>query len=107
MSDKAVKCVKEDVRNWKLQLKVDKHLADLANMFNAKIQGWINYYGRFYKSELVQVLRYVNQCILKWVRRKYKKRKHKRRAEYWLGKVAQRDTTLFAHWRFGVLPTVG
>lgn len=107
MSDKAVKCVKEEVRSWKLQLKVDKHLSDLANMFNAKIQGWINYYSRFYKSELVQALRYVNQCILKWVRRKYKKRKHKRRAEYWLGKVAQRDTTLFAHWRFGVLPTAG
>lgn len=107
MSDKATKAVKEEVRSWKLQLKVDKQLVDIAKMFNAKIQGWINYYGHFYKSELVQTLRYVNQCLIKWVRRKYKKRKHRRRAEYWLGRIAQRDRNLFAHWRFGVLPTAG
>jgi hypothetical protein len=65
MSDEAVAKVKEEVCGWKLQLKVDKQLNDIANMFNANIQGWINYYGRFYKSELVQVLRYVNQCIVK------------------------------------------
>jgi hypothetical protein len=107
MSNKAVKRVKEAVNEWKLQLKVDKQLKDIAYMYNANIQGWIAYYGRFYKSELVQVLRYVNQCIIKWVRRKYKKLKHRRRAEYWLGNIAKRDTRLFAHWKFGVLPTAG
>ena len=107
MSDKAVKRVKEEVNGWKLQLKFDKHINDLANMFNANIQGWINYYGRFYKSELVQVLRYINQCIIKWVRRKFKKRKHRRAAEHWLGRVAQRERYLFAHWQFGVLPAAG
>lgn len=85
-------------RSWKLQLKVDKRLSDIVNMFNAKIQGWINYYGHFYKSELVQALRYVNQYLIKWVRRKYKKRKHRRRAEYWLGRVELCDRNLFAHW---------
>ena len=107
MSDKAAKRVKEEVNAWKLQLKVDKHINDIANMFNANIQGWINYYGRFYKSELIQVLRYINGCIVKWVRRKFKKRKHRRRAEHWLGGIAQRDRTLFAHWKFGVLPAAG
>jgi group II intron reverse transcriptase/maturase len=107
MSDKAVKRVKEEVNAWKLQLKADKHINDIANMFNANIQGWINYYGRFYKSELIQVLRYINGCIVKWVRRKFKKRKHRRLAEHWLGCVAQRDRYLFAHWQFGVLPAAG
>lgn len=107
MSNRAAKGVKEVVRSWHLQVKVDKQLKDLANMFNAIIQGWINYYGRFYKSELVQVLRYINQCLIKWVRSKFKKRKHRRRAEYWLGQVAKRDMRLFAHWKFGVLPTAG
>ena len=107
MSDKAVKRVKEEVNAWKLQLKADKHINDIASMFNANIQGWINYYGRFYKSELIQVLRYINGCIVKWVRRKFKKRKHRRQAEHWLGEVAQRDKLLFAHWQFGVLPAVG
>jgi len=105
ISDKAIKAIKEEVRSWKLQLNVSKSLNDLANIFNAQIQGWISYYGHFYKSELVYTLRYINQCLVKWVRKKYKRRKHRRQAEYWLGRIAHRDKTLFAHWRYGVLPT--
>ena len=29
------------------------------------------------------------------------------RAEHWLGAVARRDRNLFAHWKFGILPSVG
>ena len=43
--------------------------------------------------------------IIYWVRRKYKKRNAKRRAEYWLGNIAKREKNLFAHWKFGILPT--
>jgi len=107
MSGKAVKSLKEEVRGWKLQLKVSKSLNDIAGMFNSHIQGWISYYGNFYRSELVYFLRYINQCLVKWVRRKYKRLKHRRRAEYWLGKIARRDKNLFVHWRYGVLPTAG
>lgn len=104
ISDKAKKAIRKEVRSWRLQLKADKALEDISNMFNKKIQGWINYYGHFYKSEMYSVLRYINSCLIKWVRRKYKKRKHRRKAEYWLGAVAQRDRKLFAHWRYGILP---
>jgi len=107
VSDKAKKAIREEVRSWRLQLKSDKDLQDIANMFNAKIQGWINYYAHFYKSELYSVLRYVNKCLVKWVRRKYKKRRARRKAEHWLGQVAQRNRTMFAHWRFGILPAAG
>lgn len=104
ISDKAKKAIRKEVRSWRLQLKADKALEDISNMFNKKIQGWINYYGHFYKSEMYSVLRYINSCLIKWVQRKYKKRKHRRKAEYWLGAVAQRDRKLFAHWRYGILP---
>lgn len=107
ISEKAKKAIRKEVRNWKLQLKVDKSLRDIANMFNKKIQGWINYYTHFYKSGMYSVLRYINKSLVKWVRRKYKKRKHRRRAEYWLGSIALRDRNLFAHWKFGILPTAG
>jgi group II intron reverse transcriptase/maturase len=107
ISEKAKKAIRKEVRRWRLQLKVDKDLWDIANMFNKKIQGWINYYTHFYKSETYEVFRYINGCLVKWVRRKYKKRKHRRRAEYWLGSIAKRDRKLFAHWKFGILPTAG
>lgn len=107
ISNKAKNSIRKEARSWKLQLKVDKSLRDIANMFNAKIQGWINYYSHFYKSELYSVLRYINNCLVKWVRRKFKKRRARRKAEHWLGTVAQRDRRLFAHWKFGILPAAG
>lgn len=105
MSDKAQKAVRKEIRNWKLQLKSDKTLKDIANMFNSKIQGWINYYSHFYKSEVIYTLNYINRCLVKWVRRKYKKRNSRKRAINWLREIAKRDTKLFAHWKYGILPT--
>jgi group II intron reverse transcriptase/maturase len=104
ISDKAQKAIREKVRDRKLALKADKSLQDIANMFNSKIQGWLNHYTYFYKSEIYDVLRYINNCLVKWVRRKYKKQKARRKAEYWLGQVARRDTKLFAQWKFGIVP---
>lgn len=63
ISDKAKKSIRKEVRSWKLQLKVDKSLEDISNMFNRKIQGWINYYGHFYRSEMNGVLRYINEKL--------------------------------------------
>jgi group II intron reverse transcriptase/maturase len=107
VADKAKKAIRKEIRSWRLQLKADKDIEDLANMFNSKIQGWMNYYMRFYKSEMYSLLRYINQCLVKWVRRKYKKRKARRKAEHWLGKIAQRERRLFAHWKIGILPSAG
>ena len=42
-----------EVRSWHLARRSDKALDDLARMFNSIVQGWINYYWRFYKSELL------------------------------------------------------
>lgn len=84
MGEKAKKTIRKEVRGWKLQLTSDKDLKDIANMFNKQIQGWINYYTHFYKSEIYDVLRYINGCLAKWVRRKFKKRKARRKAEHWL-----------------------
>ena len=105
MSDKAQKAVRKEIRSWKLQLKSDKTLEDMANMFNSKIQGWINYYSHYYKTEVIYTLNYINRCLVKWVRRKYKKRGSRKRATNWLREIAKRDKKLFAHWKFGILPT--
>ncbi|SNS31374.1 group II intron reverse transcriptase/maturase [Anaerovirgula multivorans] len=107
MGEKAKKAIRKEIRGWKLQLKSDKSLNDVANMFNKQIQGWINYYTYFYKSEFYDVLRYINNRLVEWVRRKYKKRKARRRAEHWLGEIAKRDRKRFAHWKLGILPAAG
>jgi len=52
ISNKAAKGIRQRSRRWCWPLRSDKSLEDLSRMFNPIIQGWINYYGRYYKSAL-------------------------------------------------------
>ncbi len=93
-------------RSWRLPCRTDKDLIDLAHMFNPVIRGWIGYYGSYHKSALFPVFRQLNLALGTWARRKYKRLKgHRRRASQWLGNLARRDPSLFAHWQLlGVKP---
>jgi len=105
ISDKAKKTIRKEIRSWKLQLKSDKSINDLSLMFNNKIRGWVNYYSHYYKSEVYSILEYANQCLTKWVKRKYKKNS-RRKAAMWLRRIASRDKKLFVQWEMGILPAV-
>lgn len=103
VSDKAAKAIKKEIRSWRIHARSDKSLADIARMFNAKVQGWINYYGNYYKSAMYPFLMNIERNLVRWATRKYKKLKgHNTRARHWLGGIAQREPKLFAHWRIGL-----
>ena len=107
VSQKACKAMKETTRSWKLRMRSDKTLQDLAKMYNPVVQGWINYYGGYYKSALYPVLRHLNQTLTKWACRALKRfKRHRRQARHWLGQIAKQRPSLFAHWRL-VRPEVG
>jgi RNA-directed DNA polymerase len=100
VSRKAVKSMHQTMRDWHLHLRSDKTLEDLSRMFNPIPQGWINYYGSYYKSALYPVFRHLDHILVRWAMRKYKKlRGHQRRAGYWLRRIAQNEPSLFAHWQ--------
>jgi RNA-directed DNA polymerase len=108
ISNSAKKTIGQEIRSWKVHLRSDKTLEDISRMFNPNLRGWINYYSKYYKSELYCVLRHFNEVLTRWAMRKYKKlRGHKRRAEYRLGKIAIEHPKLFAHWQFGLRPATG
>jgi len=99
MSNKAGKAIREEIRSWNLCRRSDKALEDLAKMFNAKIRGWINYYGAYYKSQMYPTLRQIDRKLVLWATRKYKKlRGHKRRASHMMVRIAKQQRELFAHW---------
>ena len=105
VSKDAVKAMSREVRSWHLARRSDKTLDDLARMFNSIVQGWINSYGRYYKSGLLSFLRRLNRHLARWACRKFKRlRRRERRAMAWLAEVARRAPRLFAHWRFGARP---
>ena len=78
----------------------------IARQNNPLLRGWIEYYGRYAPSALYPILRYVNQMLLAWVMRKFKRFKaHKIRASRFLQKLAQENAGLFVHWRIGMTGT--
>jgi len=94
-----------ELRSWRINRRSDKTLDDLAQMVNIVVQGWINYYGRFYRSELHPLLKRINTYLVRWAKRKFKRlRGSYPRARQWLVSVARREPKLFAHWRLGVGP---
>jgi RNA-directed DNA polymerase len=103
VADKAGKAMRAEIRSWRLHLRSDKSIEDLSRMFNPKVRGWLQYYGRYYRSALYPIMRQLDRSLARWAYRKYKKlRGHLRRATHWLARISRRDPGLFAHWQMGV-----
>ena len=109
ISAKAAQAIRQTIRAWRMaSTRNNQRLEDLARLTNPVVRGWMNYYGRFYRSKCVQVLRHLNEALAQWVRRKYKRFKRRERASmHWLGRIARRDPELFVLWQLGVRPEAG
>lgn len=104
MSPSAAQSARQDIRSWRLQLKSDKSLEDLARTFNPVISGWVNYYCQFHASAFNAVSQHINRAIARWAMRKFKSlHGHKVRANEWVERKAQEWPQLFAHWRKGFI----
>ncbi len=101
VSKKALKAMRQEIRlRWKLHLRSDLSLEELAEKYNPVIRGWIQYYGKFYKTELISLANYINMRLVKWARRKYLSLKiHKQSAYDWLVRVYNANPTLFEYWK--------
>jgi RNA-directed DNA polymerase len=106
VSEKAAKAMRQRIRRWRLHHRNDLELDDLARWTQPIVRGWVRYYGRFHASALRRALRTLDEFLVRWAQRKYKRlRAYKRRAWQWLWRVHARQPDLFAHWAVGV--TVG
>lgn len=105
ISSKATKAIVAEVRSWRIHRKSEKELADLSRMFNPQIRGWTNYFSRYYPSALQRTFRSLNERLIRWTQRKYKRfRTRKGQAAAWLRQQARQQPSLFAHWQAGVVP---
>jgi len=108
VSNRSKKKMRQELRKWRIHLRSDKSLTDISRMINPMLRGWINYYGKFYKSELYCVFIHLNRILVRWAERKYKRLKgHSRKAGYWMGNIARREPSLFCHWQWGLKPSAG
>jgi RNA-directed DNA polymerase len=102
----AIKRIGKTIRSWRLNLRSDLAFSELIQRINIYTRGWINYYGRYYKSALYPVLRRINGYLVRWAMRKYKRLKHRRKqASALLEDIAKRHPRYLAHWQFGAVPS--
>jgi RNA-directed DNA polymerase len=105
ISTKAAKAIVAEVRSWKLHRRSDLELHDLSRNFNAKIRGWVAYYGRYGRTALRQALRPLNRRLVLWAQKKYKRlRRRPGHSSEWLQRLARSCPMLFAHWAAGFAP---
>lgn len=108
ISKDAKKSIYQEVRSWHLLWMTNQSISNLALKYNPIIRGWLNYYGKYGKKELARVLEHLNLHLLYWVRRKYRKYKWKpRKASRYLRRIAHHSSSLFEHWKVGIMPMAG
>ncbi len=106
ISDDAAKAIRNTIRRWRLHLQSGLALGDLARSINVTVRGWINYYRRFYPSALLRSLDRINEYLVRWAMRKYKRLRRRPRAAWELVACARkREPELFAHWQSGAAPS--
>jgi len=98
----ALKSMRKKIRELGVRKRTELPLAEIADRINPLLRGWMNYYGRYAPSALASLLRYVNQTLLAWVMRKFKRfNGHKTRASRFLQRLSGQSPGLFVHWRPG------
>jgi RNA-directed DNA polymerase len=84
---------------WKIRLRSDFELKEIATQINPVIRGWINYYGKFYGSEMRKLGRYLDEELARWLSRKHLRLRLTRGTVFrWLRKINKSSPKLFAHW---------
>lgn len=103
ISDKAKKSIRQRIRRWRIHLWSGATLATIAREINPVIRGWIQYYGRYLRSEVRNAVQNVDVYLVRWAMGKYKRfRGRKRRASSWLARIRGDWRNLFAHWAAGL-----
>ncbi len=102
ISESSKKKIISEIRSTKFQRWTNRSIDEIAEFFNAKIRGWINYYGKFRKHRLNSVFRIFERRLIEWARRRYKRLgKSYIKASKWFYRFKKNHNELFEHWRRG------
>jgi RNA-directed DNA polymerase len=100
ISPEALKAKGDRLRELRIHRQTTLSLDDLARWLNPIIAGWMNYYGRYYRSALYPLLRRVSLYLRRWAGKKYKRLQSYTRFKRWWTGLLDREPGLFAHWQW-------
>jgi group II intron reverse transcriptase/maturase len=102
ISRKSENKIAEEIRKSEFHRWTNSSIYRIAEAFNPKIRGWINYYGKFRMHKLMRIFRIFNWRLIKWAVKRYGRfgnSMHK--AGRWLRNLAISYPGLFVHWQYG------
>jgi len=103
VSTAALNAMRETIRDLGIRRKTHVSMDDIARKINPLLRGWIEYYGRYSRTALGPILRYVNQTVLAWLMRKFKRfMRLKTKAGRFLERLSRECPGLFIHWKIGM-----
>jgi len=94
------KRIVEEINRFKIQMWSESTIEQIADTLYSKLQGWINYYGKFRKWLFLNVFRRLSFRLVQWAQHKYKLSGIKKSYQ-WLENYQREHPNLFVHWRYG------
>ena len=99
-SEDAIKKMNGQVKSWRLHRLTGHTIGEIAREINPVIRGWMQYYGKFYKSELYPLLYRINDYLVRWMRKKYRRVRPLKKAERAWKRLMSQYPMLFPHWQW-------
>ena len=100
MSTEALKAKGVRLRSLRIHRATTMTLNDLAAWLNPIVAGWMNYYGRFYRSAMNPLLQRVNSYLRRWAGKKYRRLQPYNNFRRWWAGLIDRQPNLFAQWKW-------
>ena len=96
-SMKALRRITQTIKSWRIHRSTADDLRVFAQLYNAVLRGWIEYYGKFwYRNSSYRLWSATQSRLLKWMKAKY--RIATRQAQRRLALARAENPRLFAHW---------
>lgn len=104
VSKEAQKSMRAKTKKCNWRNRTELSIEAIAEGYDSVLQGWLNYYGKYTRSELYTVWNHFNKTLVAWAMSKYKPlRNRKMKAAAFIAGIAKEQPELFAHWRVGMI----
>jgi RNA-directed DNA polymerase len=100
ISKQALNKISREVRSWRLHHRIGSTFTQLAKAINPIVEGWMRYYGAFYRTALHPLLERINSYLLRWIRKKYRRLRTVKKALRAYHRAVRAYPAMFRHWRW-------
>jgi RNA-directed DNA polymerase len=103
VSPEALKKMRATIGSWRLGDHALLPFVDIVRFINPILRGWWHYYGRFYRTEMFKLFKYLDERLAYYLRRKYRDLwGHKGRSLRRLNQISRENSEWLVHWqKFG------